>query len=73
MSTDTFRKEYVPLKEENTALIIECKKKAVELEALFMKVKNHEMSFALTNLEQAIMWCTKAIVLDNQTDFDQKK
>lgn len=66
MSTDTFRKTYKTLKHENSALIIQCKEKAEELESLFKTVSSREMSLALTNLEQALMWCTKAIVLNDE-------
>lgn len=58
MSHDTFR-------DENTALIIAIKTKCEELEELMNKVNSREMSLAKTNLEQASMWATKAIVLDN--------
>ena len=64
--TDTFRKEYRPLKDENTKLILECKEKDEELEVLFKNVASWEMSLALTNLEQALMWSTKAIVLNDE-------
>lgn len=40
------------------------KQKAEELESFFVLVKNREMSIAHTNLEQAIMWCTKAFVIE---------
>ena len=68
MSTDTFRKEYRTLKEENSTLILKCKEKAEELEALFKQVSSREMSLALTNLEQALMWSTKAIVLSDEKE-----
>lgn len=68
MSNDTFRKQYRPLKEENSALILQCKEKAEELQALFNKVISREMSLALTNLEQALMWSTKAIVLSDEKE-----
>ena len=53
--TDTFRKKYRPLNDENTKLILECKEKDEELEVLFKNVASWEMSLALTNLEQALM------------------
>jgi hypothetical protein len=62
--TDTFRKEYKKLSELDSALIIQCKEKAEELELLFGNVCSREMNLAHTNLEQALMWCTKAIVLN---------
>ncbi len=64
--SDTFRKVYKQLKEENSALIHEMKSKAEELEQLMINVKSREMSLALTNLEQAMMWATKAVVLDDE-------
>lgn len=64
--SDTFRKTYHKLKEENSSLILECKNKAEELELLFKSVSSREMSLALTNLEQALMWSTKAIVLNDE-------
>lgn len=66
--SDTFRKVYRPLKEVNTALIQAAKEKAEELEQLMLNVKSREMSLALTNLEQAMMWCTKAIVLHDEKE-----
>jgi hypothetical protein len=66
--SDTFRKVYRPLKEVNTALIQAAKEKAEELEQLMQNVKSREMSLALTNLEQAMMWCTKAIVLHDEKE-----
>ena len=53
--TDTFRKEYRPLKPETSDLIIKIKEAAEVM----------EMSLAMTNLEQCIMWSTKAIVLND--------
>jgi hypothetical protein len=63
---DTFRKVYRPLTEENTKLIIDIKAKAEELESLMINTKSREMSLALTNLEQCIMWATKAVVLEDE-------
>lgn len=63
---DTFRKVYKPLRQENTDLILAIKNKAEELEALMKTVKSREMSLAITNLEQSIMWSTKAVVLFNE-------
>lgn len=64
--SDTFRKVYRPLKDENAKHIVAMKEKAEELEILFAKSSNREMSLAKTNLEQAMMWATKAIVLDDE-------
>ena len=64
--TDTFRKQYKTLSPYNNDLIIQVKDKAEELERIMLEIKSREMSLALTNLEQAIMWCTKAIVLHDE-------
>lgn len=61
--SDTFRKVYKPLTEENAKLINLIKNKAEELESLFINASSREMSLAKTNLEQAVMWSTKAISL----------
>lgn len=63
---DRFRKVYRPLSEDNTDLIQCIKGCAEELETFMGRVSNREMSLAITNLEQAIMWATKAIVLDDE-------
>ena len=63
--TDTFRKEYRPLKPETSDLIIKIKEAAEVMESLMSSVKSREMSLAMTNLEQCIMWSTKAIVLND--------
>lgn len=64
--SDTFRKTYKKLTDENSALIVKAKEKAEELEYMMQHVKSREMSLALINLEQAMMWCTKAIALDDE-------
>lgn len=61
----TFRKIYRPLRQDHTDLILDIKNKAEEIEKLFKLIQGREMSLAMTNLEQAIMWATKAIVLDD--------
>ena len=66
--SDTFRKVYKTLSADSSALIQETKEKAEELEVLFKKVGSREMSLALTNLEQALMWSTKAIVLNDEKE-----
>lgn len=64
--SDTFRKNYHTLMPMNTNLVMEIKDKAEELEALLRQVSSREMSVAITNLETAIMWATKAVVLHDQ-------
>lgn len=64
--SDTFRRNYKPLTEEAGQLIDLAKTAAEFLEVHLRKISNREMSLAITNLEQCIMWATKAIVLDNE-------
>jgi len=66
MINDTFKKKFHRLSVDSTDFIVLCKEKAEELEALFDKYPSREMTFALINLEQAIMWCTKAIVIEDE-------
>lgn len=42
--------------------IFDMKSKAEELKVFFDKINNREMSIAQTNLEQSLMWATKAWV-----------
>jgi hypothetical protein len=63
---DKFRKVYKKLHEENSKLITEMKEIAEKLDSNFDYVKSREMSLAVTNLEQAMMWATKAIVLEDE-------
>jgi ABC-type cobalamin/Fe3+-siderophores transport system ATPase subunit len=60
---DTFRKNYHTLRDENTQLILNIKNQLEVVEQLMRNIQNREMSLAITNLEQAAMWSTKAIVL----------
>lgn len=66
--TDTFRKMYKTLTPTNSDLILQIKTQAEEIEESLKLIKSREASLAMTNLEQAIMWATKAIVLDNEKD-----
>lgn len=70
--SDTFRKNYKALPEELSKLILDTKNKAEELEALMTIIKNREMSLALTNLEQSMMWSTKAIALYAENNDETK-
>lgn len=58
--TDTFRKVYKELHPANKDLISRIKAVAEELEFLIRNVSSREASLAITNLEQSIMWATKA-------------
>lgn len=64
--SDKFRKVYRTLHEKNSQLITEMKETAEKLDSLFDYVKSREMSLAVTNLEQAMMWATKAVVLEDE-------
>ncbi len=69
--SDKFRKVYKTLNEENSKLITEMKEIAEKLDACFEYVKSREMSLAVTNLEQAMMWATKAVVLEDEKNGSQ--
>lgn len=69
--SDVFRKVYKTLKPENSALITEIKKAAEALYNL-MSINSREMSLAKTNLEQTIMWATKAVVLSDEIKLEGK-
>lgn len=57
-----FRPKYRALTDEEKALHDEIKSKAVELEALFGRVKpGRYNSLAITSLEQAVMWVVKEL------------
>jgi hypothetical protein len=58
--SDTFRKTYNSLHLKH-GFEVEIKKIAESLESYFKQIPSREMSLALTNLEQSIMWATKAI------------
>jgi hypothetical protein len=62
MMSDTFKKDYIPLEPKKHELVEKIKSYAAILEAMMKTVQSREMSIALTNLEQSIMWATKAIV-----------
>lgn len=64
--TDTFRKNYHVLHEDNSRLINEMKSAFESVEQYLKLIKSREMALALTNLEQASMWATKAIVLKDE-------
>lgn len=64
--TDTFRKVYKPLSEDNQRHIKDIKELAEAMEYLMNNFKSREMSLAMTNLEQCTMWATKAIVLEDE-------
>lgn len=63
--TDTFRKEYKPLSEEQKTQMIAIKGIAESLESAIntstTPQNGREIALAKTNLEQAIMWAVKGI------------
>lgn len=65
---DTFRKVYRPLSDDAKKLVEDIKDTAKLLITLLEKVKSREMSLAVTNLEQSIMWATKAVVLHHESN-----
>jgi hypothetical protein len=60
--SDTFKKVYTVMPDEIKETIFNMKSKAEELKQFFDKIHNREMSIAQTNLEQTMMWATKAWV-----------
>lgn len=64
--SDTFRKQYRPLHTDNAQLIIDIKEAFEVVEKLLLLIRSREMSLAMTNLEQASMWATKAVVLADE-------
>lgn len=64
--SDTFKKEYKPLHEKNAEMIKLMKESFEQVEKFMLFFKSREMSLALTNLEQASMWATKAVVLEDE-------
>lgn len=67
---DRFRKQYKALDADNSDLIVEMKERAEDLCKLFELVQSREMSLAITNLEQAMMWATKAVVLKDESTHE---
>ena len=66
---DRFRKEYRPLKESNSKLIKDIKEAAERMAELMALAKgNREMSLAFTKLEEASMWASKSIVIEDERD-----
>lgn len=59
---DVFKKVYTVMPDDIKEHIFAMKTKAEELKAYFDTISSREMSIAQTNLEQALMWATKAWV-----------
>jgi hypothetical protein len=62
--TDVFKKVYTEMPKDIKETIFSMKEKAEELQVYFDRINNREMSIAKTNLEQAMMWATKAHVIE---------
>lgn len=60
---DTFKKVYTEMPDQIKKQIFDMKSQAEELKLFLDGVSSREMSIAQTNLEQALMWATKAWVL----------
>lgn len=67
--TDTFIKVYKELEPRWKDHMLLQKEKAEELEELFNVIMSREMSLAMTNLEQALMWATKAVALHAESEI----
>jgi len=65
---DLFIKYNCDLTAEVSSQIYLMKLKAEDLLSIIDSINNREMSLAKTNLEQAVMWATKAIILDSHVD-----
>jgi hypothetical protein len=66
---DTFRKKYHDLQKQHADTVQLIKSKAEDVEEIMREyIPSREMALALTNLEQAMMWATKAIVLHDQRE-----
>lgn len=59
-------KEYREIHPDNKQLIELIKSTANKMETMFSLVNGREMSLAKTNLENAIMWASKAVVLEDE-------
>ena len=64
--TDTFSINTVEITHKGEDVILTIRRKARELESLINQVKCREASLAMTNLEQAVMWSVKAIVISEE-------
>lgn len=62
--TDTFQKKSRSLTVDEGLLIKDIKEAAERLELLMGCIKSREMSLAMTNLEQSVMWAVKAVYLN---------
>lgn len=64
MTEDRFRSEYRPLQPADSERILRIKAQAEHLAATMeLSPPSRELSLALTKLEEAVMWATKAITV----------
>ncbi len=54
------------INDDYLGLLMKIKKSVQKLDTYFKAVNNREMMIALTNLEQANMWATKAIIVEDE-------
>jgi hypothetical protein len=73
LEKDIFRKNYHTLSKANQDFILEIKNQAQLLHNSMDFINNREMRIAKTNLEQAIMWATKAVVLADEAAYTNPK
>ena len=70
---DVFKKVYTVMPDEITKSIFDMKSKAEELKQFFDQINNREMSIAQTQLENALMWATKAYVIEGDKINERKE
>ncbi len=66
MNHDRFRMMYQELQPSEVKLITQIKSIASELCLKMQHIKNREMSVAMTNLEQGMMWAVKAVCVKSE-------
>jgi hypothetical protein len=66
MNHDRFRMVYQELQPNEIELIAQVKGMAAELCIKLHHIQNREMSIAMTNLEQGMMWAIKAICIQSE-------
>ena len=71
MDHDRFKMVYQELQPDEITLITEIKSMASELCLKLLTIQNREMSLAMTNLEQGMMWAVKAICVKSEATKKQ--
>lgn len=69
---ENFSTGYQELTNRELMIIDQIKSAAEKLSKLFT-ISNREMSIALTNLEQSVMWATKGICIDYISRVEEQK